>query len=47
MPTRYTHAHNGIMSRGDYDKTLELLVALLQRLDAETVKDLRDFAPAK
>jgi len=47
VPTRYTHAHNGIMNRGDYDKTLELLVALLQRLDAETVRDLRDFTPAK
>ena len=47
VPTRYTHAHNGIMNRGDYDKTLELLVALLQRLDADTVKELRDFAPAK
>jgi len=47
VPTRYTHAHNGIMNRGDYDKTLELLVALLQHLDAETVKNLRDFTPAK
>jgi endoglucanase len=47
VPTRYTHAHNGIMNRGDYDKTLELLVALLQRLDADAVKQLRDFSPAK
>ena len=47
VPVRYTHAHNGIMNRGDYDKTLELLVALLQRLDAETVKELRDFTPRK
>jgi putative aminopeptidase FrvX len=45
VPIRYTHAHNGIMNRADYDKTLELLVALLQRLDAETVKELRDFTP--
>ena len=47
VPTRYTHAHNGIMNRADYDRTLELLVALLQRLDADTVKELRNFAPAK
>ena len=47
VPVRYTHAHNGIMNRGDYDKTLELLVALLQRLDSETVRELRDFAPRK
>ena len=47
VPTRYTHAHDGIMNRADYDRTLELLVALLQRLDADTVKELRSFAPAK
>jgi len=47
VPTRYTHAHNGIMNRADYDRTLELLVALLQRLDADTVKELRGFAPSK
>jgi hypothetical protein len=35
------------MNRADYDRTLELLVALLQRLDADTVKELRNFAPAK
>lgn len=47
VPTRYTHAHNGIMNRADYDRTLELLVALLQRLDTDTVKELRSFTPAK
>jgi putative aminopeptidase FrvX len=46
VPTRYTHSHNGIISRADYDKTVELLVAILQKLDAATVKQLRDFAPA-
>jgi len=47
VPTRYTHAHNGIMNRADYDRTLELLVALLQRLDADTVRELRSFTPGK
>lgn len=46
VPTRYTHAHNGIINRADYDHTVELLVALIQHLDAETVKQLRDFSPA-
>ncbi len=46
VPVRYTHVHNGIMNRGDYDRTLELLVALLEKLDADTVKELRDFPPA-
>jgi endoglucanase len=46
VPTRYTHGHNGVINRADYDRTVELLVALLQRLDAATVKQLRDFSPA-
>lgn len=45
VPIRYTHAHNGIMNRRDFDQTVELLVALLQRLDAEAVKKIRDFTP--
>lgn len=43
VPTRYTHAHNGIINRDDYDRMLELLIALIQRLDARTVKQIRDF----
>jgi putative aminopeptidase FrvX len=46
VPTRYTHAHNGIISRADYDRTVELLVGIIQHLDAGTVKQLRDFSPA-
>jgi endoglucanase len=42
---RYTHSHNGIKNRGDFDKMVELLVALLQKLDAKTVANLRDFTP--
>ena len=45
VPVRYTHAHNGIMNRGDFDKMVELVVALLQSLDAKTVTNLRDFTP--
>jgi putative aminopeptidase FrvX len=45
VPIRYTHAHNGILNRGDFDKMVDLLVALLQRLDAKTVSRLRDFSP--
>jgi putative aminopeptidase FrvX len=45
VPVRYTHAHNGIMNRGDFDKMVELLVTVLQKLDAKTVAELRDFAP--
>lgn len=46
VPVRYTHAHNGLMTRADFDGMVDLLVGILQRLDASTVKDLRDFTPA-
>jgi len=45
VPVRYTHAHNGIVNRGDFDKMVELMVAVLQGLDAKTVGELKDFAP--
>ena len=45
VPVRYTHSHNGIMNRGDFDKMVDLLVATLQKLDAKTVANLRDFTP--
>lgn len=42
---RYTHAHNGIINRGDFDQMVDLTVALIQKLDAKTVANLRDFTP--
>ncbi len=44
-PIRYTHAHNGILNRQDFDQLVDLVVALLTHLDAKTVADLRDFTP--
>ena len=45
VPIRYTHSHNGIMNRRDFDQTVDLLVAVLQKLDAQTVARIRDFTP--
>jgi endoglucanase len=45
VPVRYTHAHNGVMDRYDFDRTVDLVVALIKRLDSATVKRLRDFTP--
>jgi endoglucanase len=45
VPVRYTHAHNGVMDRYDFDRTVDLVVALIKRLDSATVKRVRDFAP--
>ena len=45
VPARYTHAHNGVIDRADFDGMVELVVELLKRLDAPTVAKLRDFTP--
>jgi putative aminopeptidase FrvX len=45
VPVRYTHAHNGIMNRRDFDRMVDLLVAMLQKLDAAKVAEIRDFTP--
>jgi endoglucanase len=45
VPVRYTHAHNGIMNRRDFDQMVDLVVNLLSQLDQKTVNDLRDFTP--
>lgn len=47
VPVRYTHAHNGIMNRRDFDQMVDLLVSVLQQLDEQKVKDLRDFSPGQ
>jgi putative aminopeptidase FrvX len=43
LPVRYTHAHNGIISRRDFDRMVDLLVAVLERLDSGTVAKVRSF----
>lgn len=35
---RYIHGHNAVMHRGDYDASVKLVVELVKRLDAKTVK---------
>ncbi len=47
VPVRYTHSHNGIVNRGDFDRMVDLMVAVLQELDAKTVGELRDFSPGR
>jgi endoglucanase len=45
VPARYTHVHNGVIDRRDFDRMVDLVVALIQRLDAGTVARIRDFTP--
>jgi len=40
VPARYIHSHVSIIHRRDYEQTVRLLVALVQRLDARTVNRL-------
>jgi endoglucanase len=43
VPTRYLHNHNGIIHRDDFDRTVDLVEAVVRRLDAVTVEQLRSF----
>lgn len=45
VPVRYMHVHNGVIDRKDFDATVDLVVAMIRRLDAPTVAAIRDFAP--
>ncbi len=43
VPTRYLHSHTGVIQRSDFDGAVELLLAVLTRLDAGTVRALSAF----
>jgi endoglucanase len=40
VPARHIHSHSSILHREDYENAVQLLVALVKRLDAATVKSL-------
>lgn len=40
VPTRHIHSHNAMLHRDDYDRALQLVVALVKKLDAATVEGL-------
>jgi len=45
VPARSTHTHNGIIDRADFDRTVDLMVDLMQKLDAAAVARIRSFEP--
>lgn len=47
LPSTDTHPHNGIMNCRDFDQMVDLLVAVLQKLDAAAVARVRDFTPER
>ncbi len=40
VPTRHIHSHVSIMHRDDYDRALQLLIAVIEKLNAKTVAGL-------
>lgn len=40
IPTRYIHSHAAMLHRADFENTVKLMVELVKRLDADTVKKI-------
>ncbi len=43
VPTRYLHNHNGIISRSDFDHAVNLIVAMIRKLDRPAIERLKRF----
>ena len=43
VPTRYPHAHTGIIDRADFDNAVNLLMEVIMKLDAKTVAEIASF----
>jgi len=43
VPTRHIHSHNSIIHREDFDNTVKLLKAVVQKLDKKTVQNIKSF----
>jgi endoglucanase len=42
VPTRHIHSHAGIIYREDFDHAVELVTAVIRKLDAGTVAELTE-----
>jgi len=43
VPSRHIHSHNSVIHRDDFDYTVKLLKALIQKLDKKTVQEIKSF----
>jgi len=43
VPTRHIHCHNAIMHRDDFDRAVQLVTAVIERLDKKTVAGLTSW----
>lgn len=44
VPTRYAHSESGVMDRGDYDATFQLVTKMIERLSSADVKAIAEFS---
>jgi endoglucanase len=42
VPTRHIHSHAGIIYRDDFDHAVQLVTAVIKKLDADTVASLTE-----
>jgi endoglucanase len=43
VPTRYLHNHTGVIHRDDFDQVVDLVTAVVMKLDKATVESLKRF----
>ena len=43
IPTRYGHSQSGVIDREDYDNTVKLVVAMIEKLSASEVESIRTY----
>ncbi len=44
IPTRYIHTHASLFHQDDYENTVKLLIALIEKLDHKTVEQIKKFS---
>lgn len=42
IPTRYIHSHAALLHRDDFEHAVELLIHVIQKLDAETIEKIKE-----
>jgi endoglucanase len=43
VPTQHIHCHNAILHRDDFDRAVELVTAIIEKLDKKTVTSLTSW----
>ena len=43
LPARYIHSHTSMISYSDYQNTVKLLTAVIERLDKKALDEIKNF----